>query len=405
MKDQYIEKIEGDEEEINLLSLLVVILKRKYFIAGITFACALITAIMSLTITPIYRAETTILPPQQSGSSISSQIASQLGGSSGLISSTLGLSTANDVYVAMLKSRTAYDYIIDRFGLMEIYEAEFRASARGALAGSVTVESGNNEIISVSVEDEDPQRAAEIANAFIEKLKEMTQTYAVTEASKTRLFFEEQLARVKENLIEAEEAMQGFQEDTGAVKVDEQAAALIESIANLRAQIAAKEVEIKVMKTYAEPRNPDLQKAEETLNGLKEQLQKLEANSGDDPDILMPAGSMPEIGVDYTRKLRELKYQESLYELMAKQYEIASVEEARDATIIQVLDRAVAPEIRSKPRRKTMVVLATFIGFFFAIFVAFFMEYVENVSHDEENKETVELIKKYSFFRKKGNKH
>lgn len=396
MEDQYIEKIE-DDEEINLLSLLVVILKRKYFIAGITFAFALITAVISLTMTPIYKAETTILPPQQSSSS--SQIASQLGGASGLISSTLGLSTTNDVYVAMLKSRTVYDYIIDRFGLMDVYGTEYRANARATLAGSVTVESGKDEIISVSVLDMDPQRAAEIANAFIEKLKDMTQTYAVTEASKTRLFFEEQLARVKEDLIRAEEDMQGFQEETGAVKVDEQAAALIDSIADLRAQISSKEVEIKVMKTYAEPKNPDLQKAEEALKGMKEELQKLEAKSGEDPDVLVPAGSIPELGMDYTRKLRELKYQESLYELMAKQYEIARVDEARDATIIQVLDRAVPPEKRAKPRRKVMVVLATFIGFFSSIFVAFFMEFIENVSRDEENREMVELIRKYSPFR------
>ncbi|MBN1627556.1 MAG: hypothetical protein JW944_13615 [Deltaproteobacteria bacterium] len=400
MEDRYIERIE-DDDEINLLSLLVVILKRKYLIAGLTFACALITAIISLIMTPIYRAETTILPPQQSGSSISSQVLSQLGGSSGLISSTLGLSTANDVYVGMLQSRTVYDYIIDRFGLMEIYKAEHMADARTALADSVTVKSGKEEIISVSVEDKDPQRAAEMANAFIEKLKDMTQTFAVTEASKTRLFFEEQVARTKEDLIRAEEAMQGFQEETGAVKMDEQAEALIDSIADLRAQISTREVEIKVMKTYAEPRNPDLQKAEEALKGMKEELQKLEAKSGDDPDVLVPAGSIPEVGLDYTRKLRELKYQESLYELMAKQYEIARVDEAMDATIIQVLDRAVPPEKKTKPKRTIMVVLATFIGFFAAIFAAFVMEYAENVSRDEENREIVEQIRKYSLFWRK----
>ena len=384
------------EEHINILQYLVVILKRKRMIAGITLACALIMAAISLIMTPRYIAETRILPPQQSSSGISSQVLGTLGGgSSGLISSSLGITSPNALYVGVLKSRTMYDYIVDRFGLMEQYKTDYREDARAILEGSVVVKSGKDEIISVSVEDKDPQRAAEVANAFIEKLKEITQTLAVTEASKRRLFFEEQLGKVKEDLIKSEEAMQGLQEKTGAVSMDDQARAVIDSIASLRAQIAAKEVEIKVMKTYSEPRNPDLQKSEEALKGMKEELQKLETKSGETPDPLMPTGRMPEIGADYTRKLRELKYQETLFELMANQYEIARVDEARDATIIQVLDKAVPPGKRAKPKRRQMVVVAVIAGFFLAVFAAFFMEFIENVSSDAENRETIELIRKY----------
>jgi uncharacterized protein involved in exopolysaccharide biosynthesis len=169
--------------------------------------------------------------------------------------------------------------------------------------------------------------------------------------------------------------------------------------ADLRAQISSKEVEIKVMKSYAEPKNPDLQKTEEALKGMKEQLQKLEAKSGESPETIVPAGSIPEIGTDYIRKLRELKYQESLYELMMKQYEIARVDEARDATIIQVLDRAVPPERKAKPKRTIMVAFVTFVGLFFAILIAFFIEYMEYVSRDEKNSKIVAQIKKYSFLK------
>ncbi len=390
--------IEIDDEETDLLTYILAILKRKRMIIGVTITCAIATAIISLIMTPIYRAETTILPPQQSSSSISSQVLSQLGGSSGLISSSLGLSSANDVYVGMLKSRTVYDYIIDRFALMEAYETEYKQNARKKLSDLVTVTSGKDEIISVSVEDKDPKRAADMANAFIEKLKDMTQTFAVTEASKTRLFFEEQVTRARDNLVKAEEAMKGFQEKTGAVEMDEQARALIEAIADMRAQISTKEVEIKVMRSYTEPKNPDLQKTEEALKGMKEQLQKLEAKSGKSPETIVPAGSIPEIGTDYIRKLRELKYQESLYELMMKQYEIARVDEARDATIIQVLDRAVPPERKAKPKRTIMIALATCIGLFLAVLAAIFMEYIENIYSDEENREILESIKKYSLF-------
>ena len=391
----------SNEEEINMLHLLVTILKRKNMIAGVTLACALITAVISLIMTPIYKAETKILPPQASSSSISSQGLSQLGGASGVISSSLGISSTNDQYVGMLKSRTMYDYIVDRFGLMELYETEYREDARARLDDSVIIKSGKDEIISVSVEDKDPERAAEMANAFIEKLKDMTQTYAVTEASKRRLFFEEQLGKVKEDLLKSEEAMQGLQEKTGAISMDDQARAVIESIASLRAQIAAKEVELKVMKTYTEPKNPDLQKSEEALKGMKEELQKLETKSGETPDPLAPTGRMPEIGADYTRKLRELKFQEALFELMANQYEVARVDEARDATMIQVLDKAVPPSKKAKPKRKQMVVVAVITGFFLAVFVAFSMEFIESASSDAENRESIELIRKYSFFRGK----
>ena len=397
MKDNENRMSYEEDDEINLLYCLVVILKRKYMIAGVTLACALITAVISLIMTPIYSADTKILPPQASGSGISSQVLSQLGGASGLIGSSLGISSTNDQYVGMLKSRTMYDWIIDKFGLMELYKAKYREDARTRLGNSVTIKSGKDEIITVSVEDKDPKRAAEMANAFIEKLKEMTQTFAVTEASKRRLFVEEQLGKVKEDLIQSEVAMQSYQEKTGAISMDEQAKAVIESIAALRAQVAAKEVELKVMKTYSEPRNPDLQKSEEALKGMKEELQKLETKSGENPDPLAPTGRIPEIGTDYVRKLRELKYQETLFELMANQYEIARVDEARDATVIQVLDKAVPPGKKAKPRRTFMVALATFSGFFIAIFAAFFMDFMGNLSADEENRKMIELIRKHFF--------
>jgi tyrosine-protein kinase Etk/Wzc len=388
--------------EISLLHYLVVIMKRKKMILGVTLASAVITAIISLIIPPTYQAETRILPPQQSSSGISSQVLSKLGGASGLIGSSLGIENPNDLYVGMLKSRTIYDFIIDKFSLMDLYKADYREDIRNKLDELVTIKSGKDNIISVSVEDKDPQRAADIANAFIEKLKEITRTLAISEASKRRLFFEEQLSKIKEDLIKAEDSMQGLQEKTGAVSIDAQAKAVIESIANLRAQIGAKEVELKVMKTYTEPKNPDLQKAQDALKGLKEQLQSFEAKSGETADTLVPTGKMPQIGTDYLRKLREVKYHETLFDLIAGQYEIARVDEARDAIVIQILDKALPPSKKIKPKRTFMVVVAAFSGFLFAIFAAFFIEYAEKASRDEDTRKMIELIKTNSFFRRKN---
>jgi tyrosine-protein kinase Etk/Wzc len=389
-------------DEMNLLHSVVVILKHKKMIAIVTLTFALITAIISLIMTPTYKAETKILPPQQSGSGIAAQLLGQVtGGASGLISSSLGMTSPNNLYVGMLQSRTMYDYIIDRFGLMELYKKEYREDARAKLDGLVNIKSGKDEIISIAVEDKDPQRAAEMANAFMDKLKEITQHLAVSEASKRRLFYEDELHKIKEDLIKAEAAMQGLQEKTGALDMDEQAKAVIESIADLRAQIAAKEVELRVMKTYTEPKNPDLQKAQDALKGMKEQLQALESKSGEKADPLMPTGRMPQIGMDYARKLREVKYNESLFNLIAGQYEIARVDEGKDAIIIQALDKAIPPTQRTKPKRTLMVVMATISGFFFAVFFAFFMEYIENISNKSENKKIIDLIRKYSLFRRR----
>jgi len=396
-KENIKEQMIYEEDEINLLDLFIVLCKRKKFIFSITMGLAVLTAIVSLLLPNIYRAETSILPPQQSSSPMASQIMTQilgqLGGAASLTGNMFGVSTPADLYVGMLKSRTIYDSIIRRFNL----QADTIDETRKALDDHVDIEADKKSgIITVAVEDEDPKRAADMANAFVEELKKLTRQLALTEASQRRIFFEEQLKEAKKNLTKAEEDMARFQTRTGALQIDEQAKAVIEAIAELKAQIAEKEVELKVMKTYSTPNNPDLQKLEEALKGLHAELRKLEATSkskGYDP--LMPARMMPEVGTEYLRKLRELKFQETLYELLLKQYEAARMDEARDAVIIQVIDRAVPPEKKAKPKRTLMVAVSIVTGGFLSIFLAFVMEFFETASQDPENRGRIEELKKY----------
>jgi len=389
------------EDEINLLDYLIVLLKRKKLILGTTFGAAIITAIISLIMSPIYRAETKILPPQQSSSSMAAQLMGQLGGAAGLLGGAVGIKTTNDLYIALLKSRPILDPIIDRFKLMELYKAKKREDARRSLASALKAKDDKKSgILTIGVEDKDPKRAADMANAFVEELKNLNKGFAVTEAAQRRLFFEEQLKDAKDALIRSEESMKGFQERTGAIKIDDQATAVIGGIAQLRAGIAAKEVQLKVMQTYATPQNPDIQRAEEELRGMREQLRRLETRSGNhNPDPLMPTGRIPAVGTEYIRKLREFKYREALYEILLKQYEFAKLDEAKDAAIIQVIEKAIPPEERVKPKRRQMVMIATFVGFFLSVFAAFFMEYMENSSKDPENKGRLETLKRYLSFR------
>ncbi|MCX8167293.1 MAG: Wzz/FepE/Etk N-terminal domain-containing protein, partial [Candidatus Micrarchaeota archaeon] len=272
-------------DEIDLLDLLLVLAKRKKLILYLTFGCAFLTAIISLIMTPIHKAETKILPPQSSGGGIASQLISQMAG--GLDIGGLAGKTPADLYVGMLKSRTIADRIIDRFDIMNKEKFKSRDSARSFVIEKkakfqVDKKSG---LITIAVEDKDPQRASDIANAYVEELKNLTKGLAISEASQRRLFYEEQLKDVKEALIKAENDIKIFQEKTGALQIDEQAKAIIGGIADLRAKIAAKEVELKVLRTFATPQNPDYQKAEEELKGLKAELTRLESNEkrGHDP--------------------------------------------------------------------------------------------------------------------------
>ena len=387
-----------ENDRINLIDSLKILLKWKKFILGVTFSFAALTAVVSLVLPQIYRAETSILPPQPSSSIMSVPLMGQYGGF-GLEGVLPGMKTTNDLYIGLLKSRFVLDRIVDRFDLLNAYKAKYREDARSMLMNALDVDNDKkSSIISIRVEHRDPKTAADMANAFVDELKNITQDIAVTEASQRRLFFEEQLKSIKISLVKAEESLKGFQEKTGAIEIKEQTKAVIESIAHLRAQIAAKEVQRKVLMTYATNRNPDLQKTDEELRGMKEQLLKLEGREGSGPDPLMSTGRMPATGTDYLRRLRDLKYQETLFELLAKQYEKAKIDEARDATIIQVIDKAIPPEKRAKPKRANMVLIATFGGLFLSVIGVFLIEYSTKVLKDPEVQQKLDALKKYARF-------
>jgi tyrosine-protein kinase Etk/Wzc len=398
--------IETQEDEINLLDYLIVLAKRKSFIIKVTLSFAVITAIISLIMSPIYKAETKILPPTNGGSGIAAQLMSQLGqlgAVAGLGGGSINGKTPNELYVGLLKSRTVLDRMIDRFDLMKLYRTNYRQNARGRLLDDVLAvrDDRKSGIITINVEDKDPKRAAEMANAFVEELQKLNTGLAITEASQRRLYFEEQLKGAKVSLTQAEEGMKSFQEKTGAFNMESQAKAVIEGIGMIRAQIAAKEVELKVMRTYSTPQNPDLQRVEETLKGLRVELAKMEGRGGKGHDPLMPTGRMAEIGTDYAKQLRDLKFNEVLYGLLLQQYEAAKLDEAKNATIIQVIDKAVPPEKKVKPKRAMMVLLAGIIGFFLSVFGAFIMEYRERANANPEDRERFDTLKKYLTFKHK----
>jgi uncharacterized protein involved in exopolysaccharide biosynthesis len=364
------------EDEIDLTELFRALFRRRRLILGITAASAVVAVVVSLLLPVYYKAETRILPPQDKGNNLAAQLMGQAGGLIALAGGAAGGKSQGELFVAMTKSRTVLDRMVDRFDLMKLYKGKYREDARKNLVGSLKVqEDRKSGIISLTVEDRDPKRAADMANAFVEELKSLAGGLAISEAGQRRMFFEEQIGQTKVALARAEEEVKGFQQRTGAIQIDAQSKAIIEGIANLRARIAAKEVEAKVLRSFATAQNPDLQRIEEEVRALRVESEKIESGKGRGYDPLMSSERVPATGMEYLRKLRQLKYNETLYELLVKQYELAKLDEARDAVVIQVIDRAVPPERKSKPKRASIVLLATISMFFLSLFIVWLLEH------------------------------
>jgi capsule polysaccharide export protein KpsE/RkpR len=243
------------------------------------------------------------------------------------------------------------------------------------------------------VEERYPQRAADLANAFVQELQNLTGTLAVTEASQRRLFFERQLVEAKDKLADAEEALKTTQLKTGLIMLDSQARAVIETVATLRGQIAAKEVQITAMRSFATEQNPELIMAEQQLAAWRKQLSGIGGGlNGGSEDLLLPKGQVPQAGLEYLRKYRELKYRETVFEILAKQFEIAKLDEAKQGSIVQVVDPALKPERRSFPKRTLIVLISTFLAFVVALFLVLFEAHLRDRPDDWERIQTLKKL-------------
>ena len=386
------------EGDISLLDIVIVIVQHRRLILKVAAYTIVIAVIVSLLLPVRYTATTSILPPQQQTSSAGSALLAQLGGLSSVASlagGSLGLKNPNDLQVAMLKSRTVEDAMLDRFHLVELFKVKQRSDARNKFENVVDIDNGAKDgLIRISVTDRNPQRAAEMANGYVEEFKRLSATLAVTEASQRRLFFEQQLAQTKDSLANAEEDLKKTGQKTGLVQLDSQTRATIELLANLRGQIAAKEVEISGMRSFATGENPDLQMAEQQLAGLRSQEARMGAASEGSTSALIPKGNMQEAGIEYVRKLREVKYFETIFELLARQYEIAKVDEARQGATVQVVDRAIVPDRRSSPKRTLIVLGAAVFGLFLGVVWAFAREGVTRLSNNPAEQQRLELLKR-----------
>lgn len=368
-----------DDDEISLLDLAVVLARHKRLLIGFPLLVGIAAVVISLLLPNIYTGTTNILPPQQSHSAASAMLA-QLGSAAGLVGGIAGIKNPDDLYIGMLKSRTVADNLIKRFDLNKYYKQKLASGTRATLAGATHISAGKDGIITIAVDDKDPQRAADIANAYVDELYKLTQVLAVTDASQQRLFYQHQFEQAKLNLTHAEEAARQALDKGGVSLVDAQGKAMIEASAKLRGEIAVKDVQIGAMSAYAAPGNPDLKRAQQELVALKNELAKIEG-SGSEMDPKATGGGQ---GLASVSLLRNLKFSETVYDLLAKQYEIAKIDEAKDASLIQVMDKAIPPDRKSKPKRALIVLLSVMASFFIAILWAFISEGLSKARQDPE---------------------
>jgi tyrosine-protein kinase Etk/Wzc len=385
------------EDELTFLDFLIIVSQRKKLITIVTVIWALSGVLIAFLLPVEYTATVIVLPPQ-GNSSMSSMLASQLAGMSsvgGMAGSALGLKNLDEMYVSMLKSRSVEEAVIKRYGLMAEYHKDYLVQARKALEKHAKIEGSSKDgLIRLNFSDQNPYRAAEIANGYVEQFRSLSQHLAVTEASQRRVIFETQLEKTKNDLANADEALKRTQLATGMVQVDSQARAMIESAAHLRAQVVAKQVQIEAMHAYAGAENPALTQAEQELDGLRSQFAKLVGSKGSgDGDLFLPKGAVPQAGLEYIRRLRDVKYYEAIFEILARQLELAKLDEAKEGAFIQVVDPAVQPEQKSAPKRGLITIAGIAGGFTFGVMLALLRGGLARMQHNPETRDKLVLLR------------
>lgn len=313
-------------------------LARRHLLASMVMGGALGVAV-SFAFTPRYTSTTTFLPPQQQGSAAAAL--ASLGSLASLAGVATGVKTQADQLVSLMQSATVADRMIDRFDLMNAYKAEFRFEAREELGERTRIHIGKKDgLVRVEVEDESAEKAARMANRYIDELRQMVSVLAVTEAQQRRKFFEKQMLEARIRLEAAQKDLQASGFTAGAIKAEPKAAA--EAYARIRAELSAGEARLAALRSSRADSAPEVAQLGAAVAALRGQLRKLEDGQ---------AGADASPAADYVGRYREFKYQETLFDMLARQHELARVDESREGALIQVVDVAQPAERKSSPRR------------------------------------------------------
>ena len=385
-----------DEDEISLLDLFQVVVENLRLLVLGPLAAGLLALVFSFTIAPIFTASVKFIPPQQQQSAAAGLFQSlgglAGGGLGGLVGGGISVKNPSDQYIAFLKSRSVQDVLIERFNLMGRFDAKYKEDARQALDGMVRATTGKDGLILVEVDDKDPQFASDLANAHVEELHKLLARLALTEAQQRRVFFEKQLNLAKSNLVKSEQALKSSGVNSSILKSSPLVA--VTGMASLKAALTAQEIKVGNMRVYLTENSPLLKQAQNELMVLRQQITKVESQevnkSADASTGNFVSTSSPE--ADYIARYRDFKYHETLFELMAKQYEIARVDEGREGAVIQVLDPAFPPERKSKPEKAKIAVSTSLATGFALLLWVFLRQLLRNAAQDSEKSQKLKQL-------------
>jgi uncharacterized protein involved in exopolysaccharide biosynthesis len=378
---------EVDDDEISLLDLAIALGEEKKTLFAFPTVFGAVAVVAALFMTPIFTAKTVMMPPQQQQSGAASALAS-LGALAGIAGSAAGIKSPDEMYVAFLQSVTLQNALIEKFKLKERYNAKTMIDAQTALKGAVRISSDKKSgLLSIEVDDKDPAFAAELANAHVEQLKHMLGQLAVTEAQQRRVFYEQQMLKTQDALAQAEADFRAAKESSGMQVTAVIAEAGVRASAELRAQIASREVQLQALGRFATPQNPDLQRISSELSAMRAQLSKLEQGTGG-ADKATPTQQAA------VKAYREIKAREAMMGVLTAQYESARVDEAKEGPLVQQVDVATAPERKAKPKRAMIVIVATLAGLFLGVLVAFVRQAMKKSAKDPETAQRWSQLKK-----------
>ena len=354
-----------DEDEISLLDLLIALGEEKLTLLMTPLLTSLTAVAVVLWMTPTFTAKTVIMPPQQSQSAASSALAS-LGALAGLAGGAVGIKTSDEMYIAFMQSDTLQNSIIQKLKLQERYEAKTLMDTRAALKGSVKVTSDKKSgLLTLEAYDKDPVFAAQLANLYVDELRSLLSKLAVTEAQQRRVFYDQEIKKVQQELGISESIFRDAKQKSGMQVTAVLAESGVRASAELRAQIASREVQLQALSRFATPQNPDMQKISSELSAMRAQLQKLEQGEGQGSSHNNPTQQIA------IQSYRDIKVQEAKLDILIRQYELARIDEAKEGPLIQQLDVALPPERKSKPKRMFIVLIAAFAGLFAGVLFAF----------------------------------
>jgi tyrosine-protein kinase Etk/Wzc len=386
-------------EKVDIYAYLAVLVKYRRFIFLNLLVVCLIVAAISFMLPSWYRATTTILPP--GGDAVSLGLASSLLGSASGLATSLSLpfmTSPSDIVAAILRSRAVGEAVVQKQNLMEAFHSRSMENAIRDLFSKTSVSVTNEGLISLSYEDRDPVRAAQVANSFVQEADRINRQTSSSQAKSARVFIGERLSQTERDLAQAEENLKAFQEENKTILLDDQMKAAIDKAADLKAQMISSEIELNVLSKTLSPSHPQIRSLRSEVDEMKRQLEILESgsptgNSEGRTVLDVPFAQVPSLSLKLARLMREVKIQEAVFELLTQQYEQYKIQESKDTPTIQVLDKAVPPETRAKPRRGILVGLAGVLSLFASTVFVFGLEYFRrSKERDPESVRKLEIL-------------